>query len=44
MKNKYDNLAIIGGDNDLPLDAYNSVKKNLISMFILIFQKKISHY
>ena len=27
MKNKFNNLAIIGGDNHLPLHAYKSVKK-----------------
>ena len=27
MKNKLNNLALIGGDNELPLFAYNSVKK-----------------
>ena len=27
MNKKIDNLALIGGDNELPLLAYNSIKK-----------------
>ena len=27
MKNQLNNLALIGGDNELPLFAYNSIKK-----------------
>ena len=40
MKNKYDNLAIIGGDNDLPLDAYNSVKKKFNKYVYINISKK----
>ena len=35
MKYNFDNLAIIGGDNNLPLYAYNSVKKKF-NKFIYI--------
>ena len=35
MNNNFDNLAIIGGDNDLPTHAYNSIKKKF-SKFVYI--------
>lgn len=43
MKNKIDSLALIGGDNDLPLFAYSSIKKkykNFIYINISILNKK----
>ena len=40
MKKELSNLAIIGGDNDLPLHAYNSVKKKFDKfIYINISQK-----
>jgi hypothetical protein len=41
MTRKIDNLALIGGDNELPLVAYNSIKKNLKILFISIYQDQI---
>lgn len=36
MKNQFNNLALIGGDNELPLFAYNSIKKKYKKNFIYI--------
>ena len=35
MKKKFDNLALIGGSNDLPLFAFGSIKKKF-KKFIFI--------
>ena len=43
MKKQLNNLALIGGDNDLPLFAYNSLKKkykNFIYINLSISNKK----
>jgi len=43
MKNQLNNLALIGGDNELPLFAYNSIKKkykNFIYINLSINNKK----
>ena len=36
MKSLFNNLALIGGDNELPLFAYNSIKKKYKKNFIYI--------
>ena len=41
MNKQINNLALIGGDNELPLFAYNSIKKNLKILFMLIYQNQI---
>ena len=40
MKDKINNLAIIGGDNDLPLHAYKSVKKKFKKFIYINISKK----
>ena len=40
MKDKINNLAIIGGDNDLPLHAYKSVKKKYKNFIYINISKK----
>jgi len=43
MKNQLNNLALIGGDNELPLFAYNSIKKkykNFIYINLSVYNKK----
>ena len=40
MKSKYDNLAIIGGDNDLPLHAYKSAKKKFNNFVYINISKQ----
>ena len=43
MKNQLNNLALIGGDNELPLFAYNSIKekyKNFIYINLSVNNKK----
>ena len=43
MKNQLNNLALIGGDNELPLFAYNSIKKkykNFIYINLSAYNKK----
>ena len=40
MNNNYDNLAIIGGDNDLPIHAYNSVKKKFNNFIYINISKR----
>ena len=40
MKNKFNNLAIIGGDNHLPLHAYKSVKKKFKNFIYINISKK----
>ena len=40
MNNNYDNLAIIGGDNDLPMHAYNSVKKKFNNFIYINISKR----
>ena len=40
MKDKINNLAIIGGDNDLPLYAYKSVKKKFQNFIYINISKK----
>ena len=45
MKKKFDNLALIGGNNDLPLFAFSSIKKKFkkfIYVNISINNKKSS--
>ncbi len=39
MKNTFNNLAIIGGDNDLPLHAYKSVKKKFKNFIYINISK-----
>ena len=38
MKNQLNNLALIGGDNELPLFAYDSIKKKYKD-FKVVFKK-----
>ena len=40
MNNKNYNLAIIGGDNDLPVHAYNTAKKNFNNFIYINISKK----
>ncbi|MDC3143801.1 UDP-2,3-diacylglucosamine diphosphatase LpxI [Pelagibacteraceae bacterium] len=40
MKNKFNNLAIIGGDNHLPIHAYKSVKKKFKEFIYINISKK----
>ena len=40
MKSKHDNLAIIGGNNELPLRAYNSAKKKFKNFLYINISKK----
>jgi len=40
MKNKLNDLAIIGGDNDLPLYAYNSAKRKFNDFVYINISKK----
>ena len=40
MKDNINNLAIIGGDNDLPLHAYKSVKKKYKNFIYINISKK----
>ena len=40
MNNTFDNLAIIGGDNDLPVHAYNSVKKKFSNFVYINISKR----
>ena len=40
MNNSFDNLAIIGGDNDLPVHAYNSVKKKFSNFVYINISKR----
>ena len=40
MNTNYDNLAIIGGDNDLPVHAYNSVKKKFNNFIYINISKR----